>query len=93
MSATNQINRRTFLAETVKLGAATMAASTVGPLLGAPAGGPAPKAAWQIGCYTRAFDQFEYPVALDAIAEAGFRYVGLMTTKNRAAAASTSVKS
>jgi len=36
---------------------------------------------WQIGCYTRVFDQFDYPVALDAMVEAGFKYVGLMTTK------------
>jgi len=37
---------------------------------------------WQIGCYTRPWAEFEYPVALDAIAEAGFAYVGLMTTKS-----------
>jgi sugar phosphate isomerase/epimerase len=38
--------------------------------------------AWQIGCYTRPWAKYEYRVALDAIAEAGFRYVGLMTTKS-----------
>jgi sugar phosphate isomerase/epimerase len=37
---------------------------------------------WQIGCYTRPWAQYEYRVALDAIAEAGFKYVGLMTTKS-----------
>jgi sugar phosphate isomerase/epimerase len=37
---------------------------------------------WQIGCYTRPWSAFEYPIALDAITEAGFRYVGLMTTKS-----------
>lgn len=36
---------------------------------------------WQIGCYTRPWDQVEYPVALDAIAEAGYKFAGLMTTK------------
>src|SRR6056300_841791 len=36
---------------------------------------------WQIGCYTRVFDRWEYRVGLDAIAEAGYRYAGLMTTK------------
>jgi sugar phosphate isomerase/epimerase len=60
---------------------AAMAASTVKTLCGAETGGAAPNAAWQIGCYTRVFDQFDYPVALDSIAEAGFKYVGLMTTK------------
>jgi sugar phosphate isomerase/epimerase len=34
-----------------------------------------------LGCYTRPFDQFDYRVAFDAIREAGFKYVGLMTAK------------
>jgi sugar phosphate isomerase/epimerase len=62
---------------------AAMAASTVETLCGAETSSAEPKAAWQIGCYTRVFDQFDYPVALDAIAEAGFKYVGLMTTKGK----------
>jgi sugar phosphate isomerase/epimerase len=37
--------------------------------------------AWQIGCYTRPWAQHDYKVALDAIAEAGFKHCGLMTTK------------
>jgi sugar phosphate isomerase/epimerase len=82
MSTVNQINRRSFLAATAKLSAAGLVAATVETLLGADTG-TEPKMAWQLGCYTRAFDQFEYPIALDAIAEAGFRYVGLMTTKSK----------
>lgn len=38
---------------------------------------------WQIGCYTRPWDQFDYRVALDAIAEAGYRYAGLMSHKGK----------
>lgn len=38
---------------------------------------------WQIGCYTRPWDQFDYRTALDGIAEAGFRYAGLMTAKGK----------
>lgn len=34
---------------------------------------------YHIGCYTRPWDQHEYRVALDAIAEAGFKHVGLMS--------------
>ena len=83
MNTTSQINRRSFLAGTAKLGAAAMVASTVETLCGAGAGGAAPKAAYQIGCYTRVFDQFDYPVALDAIVEAGFQYVGLLTTNTK----------
>jgi sugar phosphate isomerase/epimerase len=83
MSTTNPISRRSFLTGTAKLGMAAMAASTVETLCGADTGGAAPTAAWQIGCYTRVFDQFDYPVALDSIAEAGFKHVGLMTTKGK----------
>ena len=83
MSTFNPISRRLFLTETAKLGMAAMAASTVETLCGADTSGAAPGAAWQLGCYTRVFDQYEYPVALDAIAEAGFKDVGLMTTKGK----------
>ncbi len=38
---------------------------------------------WQIGCYTRPWAQFDYHVAFDGIAAAGFKYVGLMTTKSK----------
>jgi sugar phosphate isomerase/epimerase len=81
MSTTNPISRRSFLADTVKLGAASLVATSVESSFGADTGGAAQGQSWQLGCYTRVFDQFDYPVALDAIAEAGFKYVGLMTTK------------
>jgi sugar phosphate isomerase/epimerase len=83
MSIAKPLSRRSFLAETAKLGVAAVTAASVESLLSADAGGEAPRAAWQMGCYTRVFDQFEYPVALDAIAEAGFKYVGLMTTNTK----------
>ena len=38
---------------------------------------------YQIGCYTRPWDQFDYRTALDGIAEAGFKYAGLMTAKGK----------
>ncbi len=82
MSITNQISRRSFLAATARLSAAGLVASTAESLYAADPVA-ARKPAWQLGCYTRVFDQFDYPVALDAIAEAGFKYVGLMTTKSK----------
>jgi sugar phosphate isomerase/epimerase len=82
MSITNQISRRSFLAATARLGAAGLVASTAESLCAADTVA-ARKPAWQLGCYTRVFDQFDYPVALDAIADAGFKYVGLMTTKTK----------
>ena len=51
------------------------------PFVVAPSGAsPAP---WQLGCYTRPWAAFDYRTALDAIAAAGFRYAGLMTTKSK----------
>ena len=38
---------------------------------------------WSIGCYTRPWDQHDYRVALDAIAEAGFRHAGIMTARGK----------
>jgi sugar phosphate isomerase/epimerase len=82
MSTTTPISRRSFLAATAKFGAAGLAASTIDSLFAANTGA-ARQPAWQIGCYTRVFDQFDYPVALDAMAEAGFKYVGLMSTNTK----------
>jgi len=45
--------------------------------------GPANRDSWQIGCYTRPWSKHDYRVALDAIAEAGYAHVGLMTTKSK----------
>jgi sugar phosphate isomerase/epimerase len=42
-----------------------------------------PDGPYLIGCYTRPWDKVDYRVALDAVAEAGYRYVGLMTTKSQ----------
>ncbi len=38
---------------------------------------------WQIGCYTRPWAEQDWRVTFDAIAGAGFTYVGLMTTKSK----------
>jgi sugar phosphate isomerase/epimerase len=38
---------------------------------------------WQIGCYTRPWAAHDYRVALDSVAAAGFKYVGLMTAKSK----------
>lgn len=36
---------------------------------------------WRYGCYTRPWGQYDYRVAFDGIAEAGFKYAALMTVK------------
>ena len=80
MNSIDQLSRRHFLGQTVKLGTVGLAASCAVtlPTLAKKSDGP-----WQIGCYTRPWGQYDYRVALDAIAEAGFKYAGLMTTKSK----------
>ncbi|MGB2808167.1 MAG: neutral/alkaline non-lysosomal ceramidase N-terminal domain-containing protein, partial [Sedimentisphaerales bacterium] len=80
MNSIDQLSRRHFLGQTVKLGTVGFAAScsVTLPTLSKNSDSP-----WQIGCYTRPWGQHDYRVALDAIAEAGFKYAGLMTTKSK----------
>jgi len=68
------VNRRSFLKHSTVL-----AASCALPLESGENAAPA----WTIGCYTRPFDKHDYRVALDAIAEAGFKYAGIMTAKGK----------
>jgi sugar phosphate isomerase/epimerase len=68
------LSRRRFLGATATAGIVAAQAAAEQP--------SKPEDKWQVGCYTRPWDQQDYRVALDAIAEAGFRYVGLMTTKS-----------
>jgi sugar phosphate isomerase/epimerase len=81
VSLSDRPTRRTFLGRSLSLAAAGfLAPQMLGPRAVASTasseGGP-----WQIGCFTRPWDQYDYRVALDAIAEAGFKYAGLMTAK------------
>lgn len=68
------MTRREFLQRST-IGALGLAASS-GSTLAAPS-------AYQLGCYTRPWDQFDYRVALDGIAEAGFKFAGIMTAKGK----------
>lgn len=76
------VSRRDFLGYTASLGAAGFLTSR--PYNGSlqAAESTAPRDAWQIGCYTRPWSDLEYREAFDAVAEAGFKYVGLMTTRS-----------
>jgi sugar phosphate isomerase/epimerase len=79
MNAFEELSRRDFLDYSLRLGAVGFAASYM------PASTMASEAGerWQIGCYTRPWAKYDYRVALDAIAEAGFKYAGLMTAKSK----------
>jgi sugar phosphate isomerase/epimerase len=81
MNAFEDLSRRGFLGKGLKFGAAGFAASYAmqSPVTTAAASGER----WQIGCYTRPWAKSDYREALDAIAEAGFKYAGLMTTNTK----------
>jgi sugar phosphate isomerase/epimerase len=71
------MQRRNFIKGMAALGVTSVAGGALGQLRH----DADPSTAYAIGCYTRPWDQHEYRVALDGIAEAGYRYAGLMTAK------------
>lgn len=89
MNPSGQLTRRRFLNQSVKAGASLGAMSTLVWTCASPwerhayASASMAPGAWQIGCYTRPWAGYDYRVALDAIAEAGYKYCGLMTTKSQ----------
>ena len=83
METQRPFSRRAFLGQTARFGAAGLAASHLWPSRGRADQDAPPDDAWQIGCYTRPWSDLEYREALDAIAEAGFAYAGLMTTRSK----------
>jgi sugar phosphate isomerase/epimerase len=88
MDSEKHLTRRGFLNESVKLGAMSTLAwtcSNLQPRHACASAGMAPGSGgpYMIGCYTRPWAQYDYRVALDAIAEAGYKYVGLMTAKSK----------
>ena len=82
MNSFDQLSRRDFLDRTLKLGAAGLAASCTATTIESALANERDDR-WQIGCYTRPWANYDYRIALDAIAEAGFKYAGLMTTKSK----------
>lgn len=74
--------RRSFLVQVMQYSATSV---LVPRLLSAgdPVGSGTNAGVWQIGCYTRPWAAFDYRVAFDAIAAAGFKHVGLMTTNTK----------
>ena len=73
MSSSARIDRRCFL-KAAGVGTVALTTGTLTQAASEPSG-------YTVGIYTRPWDRFEYRVALDAIAEAGFKHAGLMTTK------------
>jgi sugar phosphate isomerase/epimerase len=84
MDSQQHLTRRGFLGESAKLSALSALAWTGAALRpGQAAGGAAAAGPYMIGCYTRPWAKYDYRVALDNIAKAGYQYVGLMTAKGK----------
>lgn len=81
MTTSRQPTRRAFLGRTLGFGVAGLVSAELVANRALARAEPFNGGPWQIGCYTRPWDRYDYRVALDAIAEAGFKYAGLMTTK------------
>ncbi|MBN2137887.1 MAG: neutral/alkaline non-lysosomal ceramidase N-terminal domain-containing protein [Sedimentisphaerales bacterium] len=81
MNALEQLSRRDFMNAGLRLGAAGLSLPWAASALAGEKDGDEKK--WQIGCYTRPWGAYDYRIALDAIAEAGFKYAGLMTAKSQ----------
>ncbi len=71
------LSRRSLLARAVAAGTA-LAVGRQSHTLGADVTGP-----WQIGCYTRPWAAYDFRTALDAVAQAGYKHLGLMTIKSK----------
>ena len=83
MTALKRTSRREFLAGSLAAGAVSVGSQLIAADTRPSDRKEEKKETWQIGCYTRPWAEHEYRVAFDAIAEAGFKYVGLMTTKSQ----------
>ena len=82
MFVPNQLTRRKFLGRTLAAGTAGLVTGHVA--LGAATAASPPylqDRGWQIGCWTRPWAKYDYRVAMDAIAEAGFKYIALTGAK------------
>lgn len=82
MTAIGKTSRREFLAGLAATGAVGFGSRLVVAETQPSEAKEEKKETWQIGCYTRPWSEHDYKVAFDAIAEAGFKYVGLMTAKS-----------
>lgn len=80
MATQDSVTRRGFLRRSVALGTAGLAGTQL--MLGSAGAARSAQrdAGYRVGIYTRPWDQHDYRTALDAIAEAGFKHAGLMTT-------------
>lgn len=76
-----RVTRRTFIKKSLYFTTVAYSSSQLIPLLSGCDSSDINKK-WQIGIFTRPWAKYDYLTALDAITEAGYRYVGLMSAEN-----------
>ncbi len=74
--------RRQFLGRTLATGLSAAAAPLMGRVASA-ADQAAPLPRWQIGCWTRPWAKYDYRMAMDNTAEAGYKFIALTGAKTR----------
>jgi sugar phosphate isomerase/epimerase len=75
-------SRRRWLLQAASAGAALALSPSLSRMATTSRAADAPKPRWEIGTFTRPFAAWDYRTAMDAIAESGYRYLGLMTAKS-----------
>lgn len=83
MSTSAQLTRRRFLGRTLAAGAAVVAASRLDAATATDGPPYLQDRGWLIGCWTRPWAKEDYRVAMDAVAEAGFKYIALTGAKTK----------
>ena len=83
MPTSVQLTRRRFLGRTLAAGATSLAVSQLHAETAADGPPYLDDRGWVIGCWTRPWAKEDYRVAMDAVAEAGFKYIALTGAKTK----------
>ena len=83
MPSSNQLSRRELLGKTLRTAGWGLAVSHLAAGSATAATKYGRVAGWQIACYTRPWASYDYNVAFDAVAEAGFKYIGFTGIKSK----------
>ena len=82
MKSIEKLSRRQFITRSVQVTAAGLGSCSALASCNSTSLKSEKQGNYQIGCYTRTFRKYDYRTAFDGIAEAGYKYVGVMTDKD-----------
>lgn len=83
MTYSKDLTRRTFLERTLVAGLAGFAGTRLAIDSATAGASESKQKGWQIGCWSRPWAKYDYRVGMDAVAEAGYKYMGLTGAKTR----------